>query len=63
MSKSEEKWIKKMNRALGINQQPKETINPLKEPWYFESAKDKIILLIVLILAVWKIFNLIGGLF
>lgn len=55
MSKSEEKRIRKMNKMFGINQTVAETINPLKAPWYFESALDKTILIIILILAVWKV--------
>lgn len=62
-SKSEQKRINKMNKTFGINQIVKEQINPLKEPWYFETFKDKLILIIILILAVWKAINLLWLLF
>ncbi len=63
MSKSEDKRIRKINKMFGINQIVQDQINPLKEPWYFESFLDKTVLIVGLVLAVWKIINLIGGLF
>lgn len=63
MSKSEDKRIRNMNKMFGINQSVKETLNPLKEAWYFESFKDKLILIVILILAIWKAGELVWGLF
>ena len=57
MSNAEEKRIRKMNKMFGINQIVTEKINPLKEPWYFESVLDKMILILILILAVWKVIG------
>ena len=63
MSKSEEKRIRKMNKMFGINQTLQEQINPLKEAWYFEKWYEKVILILLMILGIWKAINLGVGLF
>lgn len=45
------------------NQKLAETINPLKEAWYFETILDKAMLITAVVLAVWKIIEIIGGFF
>jgi len=57
MSKSEEKRMRKMRKWAGIKNNQGETVNPLKEAWYFENIVDKTILIVILVLAIWKVFG------
>ena len=57
MSKAEDKRMRKMQKWAGIKNNQGETVNPLTAPWYFENIVDKTFLLLILILAVWKILG------
>lgn len=59
-SKGEQKRIAKMNKMFGINKTTKETISTLKQSWYFESVLDKTILMTAVILALWKLIEIVG---
>jgi len=57
MSKSEEKRMRKMEKWAGIKSGNDNKINPLTAPWYFEDIVDKTVLILILILAVWKVIG------
>jgi len=57
MSNSEDKRMRKMEKWAGIKSPSGDRINPLTAPWYFDKIVDKTFLVLILILAVWKILG------
>lgn len=59
MSRSEEKRQRMIQKFLGVKNNAGDKVNPLTAGWMFNSWYEKLILVVLMILGIWKLGGLI----